>query len=62
MFGSEVTIEQVRLLRAETIVGICKASAPLALKLQPEILACLKGEKSKAVLDRLSAAPHVAGT
>ena len=58
----DIAIEQIRLLRADVIVAVCKASALLAAKLRPEILACQKDEKSKVVLDRLTAAPHLVGT
>lgn len=56
LFGPDVPIEAVRLLRAEAIVAIVKASPGLGAELAGDVREVMTGERSKQVRDRLSAA------
>ena len=54
LFGSDVEIEALRLLRADALLSIGKSSPNLTLKMQDEISALLADEKSSNVRDRLA--------
>lgn len=56
LFGPAVSIEAVRLTRAEAIVTIAKASPSLAAELEGEVRELMAGEMSPQVRDRLAAA------
>lgn len=56
LFGPTVAIEAVRLIRAEAIVTILKASPLLGAELAGDVRALVTGEMSSTVRDRLSAA------
>jgi proteasome component ECM29 len=54
MFASDVEIEALRLVRADAIVSIGKASPSVGLKMKEDILALQASEKSANVRDRLA--------
>lgn len=54
MFGSDVEIEAIRLLRADAIISIKKSSAALASKMSDEVRELQASEKSSTVRDRLA--------
>ena len=54
LFGSDVEIEALRMLRADAIVSMFKTSPILTLKMKNEIVALHADEKSSAVRDRLA--------
>jgi proteasome component ECM29 len=54
LFGSDVEIEALRLLRADAILSIGKTSPNLTLKMKDDISALLADEKSSNVRDRLA--------
>jgi proteasome component ECM29 len=54
LFGSDVEIEALRLLRADAILSIGKSSPRLTSKMQDDISALLADEKSSNVRDRLA--------
>lgn len=54
LFGSDVEIEAIRLLRADAIVSIGRSSPKLLGKMKDEISALQTGEKSSNVRDRLA--------
>ena len=56
LFGRDIETEALRLLRADAILAVSKASSKLASKMRSEVLV-LKGEEvSSIVRDRLAAA------
>ena len=54
LFAADVEIEALRLLRAEAVVSIGKASPSVASKMKDDILALKNSEKSSNVRDRLA--------
>jgi len=54
LFGSDVEIEALRLLRADAILSIGKTSPSLTSRMQDDISALLADEKSSNVRDRLA--------
>ena len=56
LFGPDVDIEALRLLRADAIVSIFKTSPAVALKIEKETAALQAEEHSKNVRDRLAQA------
>lgn len=57
LFGPDAEVEAVRLLKADAIVAIAKASTALASQIRAEVLALKDDEKSSIVRDRLAMAP-----
>jgi proteasome component ECM29 len=53
LFGSDIEVEAVRLLRAEAIVAVTKASPWLAAEVRSDIQALRDAEASATVLARL---------
>lgn len=56
VFGPVVSVEAVRLVRAEAIVAAAKASAAMAEGMAMEVRALIANEVSSVVRDRLEAA------
>lgn len=56
LFGPAVSIEAVRLVRAEAIVAMVKAEPLLGSEIAGEVRELMTGEMSSQVRDRLSAA------
>lgn len=54
LFGSDVEIEAIRLLRADAIVSIGKSSPSLMSKIKDDISILQAGENSSNVRDRLA--------